>query len=177
MQRTATELALRLATHPAVSRVHHPSLATTDPELLVGRQMSGLGSMIAFELHGGFAAARTLLGSLTLLTHAVSLGSTDTLIQHPASLTHRVVDEACRAQSGVNDSLLRISVGLEHVEDLWTDLAMALDLVTEQDKHHGIFKSGASQLALAVSTPVSPSQTSTSAPPLIFKSFPGPALR
>jgi methionine-gamma-lyase len=68
-----------------------------------------------------------VLGAVRLATHAVSLGSTDTLVQHPASLTHRVVDEACREASGVNDSLVRISVGLEDVDDLWRDLVAALD--------------------------------------------------
>ncbi|MBC7644915.1 MAG: aminotransferase class I/II-fold pyridoxal phosphate-dependent enzyme [Thermoleophilia bacterium] len=129
MQRTATELAARIAAHRAVGVVYHASLAATDPDRLVGRQMSGPGSMIAFELNGGFAAARTLLGSLNLMTHAVSLGSTDTLIQHPASLTHRVVDAGCRDESGVNQSLVRISVGLEHVDDLWADLVQALDAI------------------------------------------------
>jgi len=129
MQQTATELVTRLVTHPAVGIVHHPSLASTDPDGLVGRQMSGPGSMIAFELRGGFAAARTMLGSLTLLTYAVSLGSTDSLIQHPASLTHRIVDSRCRDQSGINESLVRISVGLEHVDDLWADIAQALNAI------------------------------------------------
>lgn len=127
MQETATELASRLALHPAVERVHHPSLPGTDPDGLVGRQMSGPGSMLAFELAGGFDAARILLDEVRIATHAVSLGSTDTLIQHPASLTHRVVDEASRASCGVGPGLVRISVGLEQVDDLWRDLAAALD--------------------------------------------------
>jgi cystathionine beta-lyase/cystathionine gamma-synthase len=127
MQDTATQLASRLALHPAVERVHHASLPGTDPTGLVGRQMSGPGSMVAFELAGGFAAARAVLATIRLATHAVSLGSTDTLVQHPASLTHRVVDESCREQSGVNESLVRISVGLEDVDDLWRDLSGALD--------------------------------------------------
>lgn len=127
MQETATQLASRLALHPSVQHVHHPSLPGTDGEGLVGRQMAGPGSMVAFELRGGFPAARALLGALRLATHAVSLGSTDTLVQHPASLTHRVVDAGSRAGSGVHDSLVRISVGLEDVEDLWRDLAAGLE--------------------------------------------------
>ena len=127
MQETATELASRLALHPAVSLVHHASLPGTDAQGLVGRQMSGPGAMVAFELAGGFDAAREVLANVRLATHAVSLGSTDTLIQHPASLTHRVVDEASRASSGVNESLLRISVGLEDADDLWADLLVGLD--------------------------------------------------
>jgi methionine-gamma-lyase len=127
MQQTASELASRLALHPAVDAVHHASLPGTDPDGLVGRQMSGPGSMVAFELRGGFHAARALLGAVRLATHAVSLGSTDTLIQHPASLTHRVVDEGSRASCGVGESLIRVSVGLEDVDDLWHDLLGGLE--------------------------------------------------
>lgn len=127
MQETATELAARLTLHPEVTKVHHASLPGTDPEGLVGRQMSGPGSMLAFEVRGGFDAARKLLSTAKIATHAVSLGSTDTLIQHPASLTHRVIDAEARATCGVTDSLLRVSVGLENIDDLWTDLSNALD--------------------------------------------------
>lgn len=131
MQDTATLLASRLVLHPAVVRVHHPSLPGTDPAGLIGMQMSGPGSVVAFELDGGFAAARELLQRVSLATHAVSLGSTDTLIQHPASLTHRVVDAAARESSGVCESLLRVAVGLEDAEDLWRDLCHALDAAAE----------------------------------------------
>lgn len=127
MQETATELASRLMLHPAIGAVHHPSLPGTDTQGLVGRQMSGPGSVVAFELLGGFDAARALLGAVRLATHAVSLGSTDTLIQHPASLTHRAVDEASRASCGVSCGLVRLAVGLEDAEDLWRDLAAGLD--------------------------------------------------
>jgi hypothetical protein len=129
MQATASELAGRISEHLAVEVVHHPSLPSPDASALVGegRQMSGPGSMLSFELRGGFAAARTVLSELRLMSHAVSLGSTDTLAQHPASLTHRVVDESGRESGGVHQSLVRISVGLENVEDLWADLSQALD--------------------------------------------------
>ncbi|MCW2926667.1 MAG: putative amino acid lyase [Thermoleophilia bacterium] len=141
MQETASQLASRLALHPGVTRVHHASLPGTDPDGLVGRQMSGPGSMVAFELARGFPAARALLGAVRLATHAVSLGSTDTLIQHPASLTHRVVDAATRASSGVNESLVRISVGLEDPADLWRDLLVGLDAAANVEAaadHHGV---------------------------------------
>jgi methionine-gamma-lyase len=127
MQETASELSSRLALHPAVERVHHPSLPGTDVTGLVGSQMSGPGSIVAFELVDGFDAARELLGAVRLATHAVSLGSTDTLIQHPASLTHRVVDASSRDACGVSCSLVRISVGLEAADDLWRDLLVGLD--------------------------------------------------
>ena len=125
-QEGAMVLAGRLAKHPAVSAVHFPGLSGQDPKGLVGRQMKGPGSLIAFELTGGFEAAATVMAEVKLMTPAVSLGSVDTLIQHPAALTHRVVDSAAREHSGVSQSLMRLSVGLESPEDLWADLEQAL---------------------------------------------------
>ena len=126
-QRTAIELAHRLQGHPAVSRVLFPGMPGCDPEGLVGRQMRGPGAVLAFELHGGLRAASIVMEHVRLITPAVSLGSTDTLIEHPAGLTHRVCTGASRAESGIDDGLLRISVGLEDVDDLWRDLHAALD--------------------------------------------------
>jgi methionine-gamma-lyase len=125
-QEGAKVLAERLARHPAVSAVHFPGLGGQDPKGLIGRQMKGPGSLIAFELVGGFEAAATVVAEVKLMTPAVSLGSVDTLIQHPAALTHRVVDPAARELSGVSQSLMRISVGLESPDDLWADLEQAL---------------------------------------------------
>ena len=122
----ADRLADRLAGHGLVRAVHYPGLDGGDPAGLVGRQMSGPGTMLAFEVGGGYEAARALLEAVTLMTPAVSLGSVDTLIQHPAGLTHRVVSEAGRAEGGVSPGLVRLSVGLEHADDLWADLAAAL---------------------------------------------------
>jgi cystathionine beta-lyase/cystathionine gamma-synthase len=121
-QRTATEIAAYLATHPAVSAVHHPSRPGSDPAGLLGKQQSGPGSVLAFDLRAGADAARQVAASLHLITHAVSLGGTDSLIQHPASLTHRPVEASARP----NGSLLRLSVGLEDAEDLIADLDRAL---------------------------------------------------
>lgn len=126
-QATAQELALRIAAHPAVAATHYPGLPGGDPRGLVGTQMSGPGSMLAFEVAGGYDGAVRLLDALDLVTVAVSLGSVDTLIQHPAGLTHRVVGEEARADSGIGPGLLRLSVGLEDVDDLWEDLARGLD--------------------------------------------------
>ncbi len=125
-QETAGELARRLAVHPAVAAVHYPGLPGQDPEGILKRQMKGPGAILAFELAGGHEAARHLLGALNLLTCAVSLGSTDTLIEHPAGLTHRLVEPHRRAECGISEGLLRVSVGLEDVEDLWADLEPAL---------------------------------------------------
>jgi len=79
--------------------------------------------MVSFEVYGD---PHRLISSVRLITPAVSLGSVDTLIQHPASISHRIVDEGDRRSSGVGDRLLRMSVGLEDVEDLWADLCQAL---------------------------------------------------
>ncbi|MFC3500355.1 trans-sulfuration enzyme family protein [Micromonospora krabiensis] len=119
-QAGAEKLAAWLADHPAVAQVHHPS--RHDPAGLVGRQMSGTGSLLAIEVRGGAPAAATVAGACRLITHAVSLGGVDTLIQHPASLTHRPVEGDAKPAGG----LLRISVGLEDPEDLRADLAQAL---------------------------------------------------
>ncbi len=125
-QRGAIALAEKLASHPAVARVLHPSLPGCDPAHLVGRQMAGPGAVLAFELRGGHDAAAALLRRVELLTPAVSLGSCDSLIQHPAGLTHRVAGAAACAEGGVGPGLLRLSVGLEDPDDLWEDLRAGL---------------------------------------------------
>ncbi|MFJ2766539.1 trans-sulfuration enzyme family protein [Streptomyces sp. NPDC087300] len=108
----AAELARRLAADPRVVRVHYPRLG---------------GAMVAFEVRGD---PHEVIAGVRLITPAVSLGSVDTLIQHPASISHRVVDPADRRSSGVSDRLLRMSAGLEDVEDLWHDLDQALGPVS-----------------------------------------------
>lgn len=125
-QRVAGELARWLVDQPAISRVFYPGLPGADPTGLIGRQMSGPGAMLAFEMAGGFDAAEKVCGALRLITHAVSLGGIDTLIEHPASLTHRVVTQTAQP----HEAVLRISAGLEDPVDLIEDLAQALDRVT-----------------------------------------------
>ena len=122
-QQTAGKLAGRLAAHPAVTAVHYPGLAECDPHGLVGRQMAGPGAILSFEVDGGFEHAARVASACELITHAVSLGGVDTLIQHPASLTHRPVTADAKPVAG----LLRVSVGLEDIDDLWSDLYAALD--------------------------------------------------
>ena len=122
-QVSAGKLADRLADHPAVERVYYPGLLDCDPRQLVGRQLTGAGAVLAFCVHGGYPAAAGVAASCRLITHAVSLGGVDSLIQHPASLTHRPVADAAKPHAG----LLRLSVGLEDAEDLWADLTSALD--------------------------------------------------
>jgi len=126
-QDTAIVLAERLVAHPAVARVHYPGLPGQDPAGLVGTQLAGPGSIIALELAGGYDAAARFTESCELVTHAVSLGGVDSLVQHPASLTHRPV--AGEAKPGA--AVVRLSIGLEHVDDLTADLMAALDAAAE----------------------------------------------
>jgi cystathionine beta-lyase/cystathionine gamma-synthase len=121
-QQTALELAERLSAHPAVSRVHYPGRGNAGQSELLERQMDGGGCILAFELADGYRAAARVMEAVRLMTPAVSLGSVDTLIQHPAGLTHRVVSEEGRQSGGIGDGLLRLSVGLEEAHDLWADL-------------------------------------------------------
>ncbi len=125
-QETAAAIADWLADHPAVSQVMYPGLKECDPLGLVGTQMSGPGVLLAFALAGGYAAAVSTVQRCRLITHAVSLGGVDTLIQHPAGLTHRPVAVDARP----SDAVLRLSAGLENVEDLIADLDQALDPVS-----------------------------------------------
>ena len=125
-QATAATLATRLVGRAGVRAVHYPGLSDGDPEGLVGRQLDGPGTMLAFEVEGGYDAARAVVEAVRLMTPAVSLGSVDTLIQHPAGLTHRVLSDGARAEGGIAPGLLRLSVGLEAADDLWADLTAAL---------------------------------------------------
>lgn len=125
-QANAQVLAQRLAGHPAVNKVFYPGLGTVRNAQLLGTQMCGPGTLMAFELAGGHAAAAKVMATVKVMTPAVSLGSIDTLIQHPSGLTHRMVNPAAKAAAGITDGLLRLSVGIEDVEDLWADLAQAL---------------------------------------------------
>ncbi|MDN5803989.1 MAG: PLP-dependent transferase [Microlunatus sp.] len=119
-QEGAQKVAAWLEEHPDVVGVHYPGLA--DPDGLVGRQMRGPGSILAFSVRGGYAAAASAAAGCRLVTHAVSLGGVDSLIQHPAALTHRSV----AADARPHDDLLRLSVGLENPDDLLADLDQAL---------------------------------------------------
>ncbi len=126
-QATAGAVAERLAGHPALARVLYPGLPGQDPLGLLGRQANGAGSIIALDLAGGFDAAVRFTEACTLITHAVSLGGVDSLVQHPASLTHRPVEAGARPGAGI----VRLSIGLEHVDDLLADILTALDVVMD----------------------------------------------
>jgi cystathionine gamma-lyase/cystathionine beta-lyase/cystathionine gamma-lyase/homocysteine desulfhydrase len=122
----AQALAEFLASHPQVKRVHYPGLPSHPQHALAKRQMRGFGGLISLEL-GSIERARTVLESVRLMALAESLGGVETLISHPASMTHASVPPDRRRAIGVTDDLVRISVGIEDVEDLREDLAQALD--------------------------------------------------
>ncbi len=122
----ALQIAQFLDFHPKVERVWYPGLRTHPQHEIAARQMSGFGGMIAFELRGGHAAGVRLLDSVRLITLAVSLGDCDTLIEHPASMTHSTYSPEERASFGITEGLVRLSVGIEGVEDLIADLDQAL---------------------------------------------------
>jgi cystathionine beta-lyase/cystathionine gamma-synthase len=121
----AAILAQYLATHPKVKRVHYPGLPSHSQHELAKRQMRGFGGLISFEL-GTLENARTLLNSVRLMALAESLGGVETLISHPASMTHASVPPERRRQIGLTDDMVRVSVGIEDVDDLTEDLAQAL---------------------------------------------------
>ena len=125
----ALELALFLESRPEVQRVYYPGLASHPDHTTAVRQMRAFGGILSFELTGGRSAARHLLDGLKLVTQAVSLGDTHSLICHPASTTHSGVASDIRARQGVTEGLVRFSVGIEAAEDLKADFIQAFDTV------------------------------------------------
>jgi cystathionine beta-lyase/cystathionine gamma-synthase len=123
---SAHRIAEFLEGHPGVRRVNYPGLASHAQHHRAARLLDGFGGMLSFELQGGVDEAEAFLGKLTLPAHAASLGGTESLIIRPAAATHGGVAPEERARSGITDSLIRFSVGLEDVEDLLEDLEGAL---------------------------------------------------
>ena len=115
--------------HPKVEKVYYPGLETHPGYEIAKKQMKDFGAMISFELKGGFEAGKTLLNNLKLCSLAVSLGDTETLIQHPASMTHSPYTKEEREAAGITDGLVRLSVGLENVEDIIADLEQGLEKI------------------------------------------------
>lgn len=113
--------------HERVSSIAYPGLESFPQHDLVKRQMSASGGLISFELEGGMQAGMALMNKLNLITRAVSLGDAETLIQHPASMTHAIYSPEERAKHGISDGLLRLSIGLENVDDILEDIEQALD--------------------------------------------------
>ena len=116
-----------LKDHPAVRTLHYPGLASHPGHALAARQQHGFGAMLSLELEGGERAVRAFVDGLEYFTLAESLGGVESLIAHPATMTHAAMSAEARAAAGIGDGLLRLSVGIEHADDLVADIAAALD--------------------------------------------------
>ncbi|MGS2718661.1 methionine gamma-lyase [Eionea flava] len=135
---SALTVAQQIEAHPAVAKIYYPGLASFPQHALAKSQMDNFGGMISFELHGGVDAGVAFIDSLKLATCAVSLGDAETLVQHPASMTHSPYEPEERAKFGISEGLIRLSVGLETLTDIQADIAQGLDYV-----HATITKSAA----------------------------------
>ena len=128
--KNAAVVAEWLEEHAQVSKVYYPGLENFPGYQTAQKQMfNGFGGMLSFELTGGFDAGVELMQSLNLITLAVSLGNVDSLIQHPASMTHAAISPEDRLEFGITDSLIRFSVGIENIQDVIADLDQALERV------------------------------------------------
>lgn len=125
-QRNAAAIASFLASHPAVSAVYYPGLPDHPDHKLALKQQTGFGAMLSFELIGGVAAVQTFVEAIEVFTLAVSLGGVESLLAHPATMTHASMGIEARKAAGITDSLLRLSVGLEAERDLIADLERGL---------------------------------------------------
>jgi cystathionine gamma-synthase len=126
-ERNAAALAALLDGHPAVSAVHWPGLRTHRGHAIARRQQSGFGGMLSFELAGGEPAVRARVDGLACFTLAESLGGVESLVAHPATMTHASMSPEARAVAGIGAGLLRVSTGIEHADDLVSDLAAGLE--------------------------------------------------
>jgi cystathionine gamma-synthase len=125
-QENTQALVALLDGHPAVRAVHYPGLPSHPGHALAARQQHGFGAMLSVDLAGGEAAVRAFVDGLRYFTLAESLGGVESLVAHPATMTHAAMSAEARAAAGISDGLLRLSVGIEHVDDLLADLADAL---------------------------------------------------
>ena len=123
---SAMKIAEFLEQHPAVQWVRFPGLESHPQYDIAKRQMSGPGGMISFGLQGGIDSGRTLMNSVKLCGLAVSLGGVESLIQHPASMTHASMGAEARRRANISDGLVRLSVGIEAVNDIIADLDASL---------------------------------------------------
>ena len=125
-QENTQALVALLDGHPAVRSVHYPGLPSHPGHALAARQQHGFGAMLSLELEGGEEAVRAFLEGLRYFTLAESLGGVESLVAHPATMTHAAMSAEARAAAGISDGLLRLSVGIEHIDDLLADLSDAL---------------------------------------------------
>ena len=131
---SAMTIARQLESHPAVASISYPGLESFPQHELAKTQMADFGGMIAFELKGGMEAGRAMMNALSLVKRAVSLGDPDSLMQHPASMTHSSYTPEERAAHGITDGLVRLSVGLETPADIWDDLLTGLEAAARVQK-------------------------------------------
>lgn len=122
----AMKVAEYLEAHDKIEKVYYPGLKSHDGYEVASKQMDAFGGILAFELKGGFEAGKTLLNNVKMAALAVSLGDAETLIQHPASMTHSPYTKEERLAAGITDGLVRLSVGLENIEDIIADLEYGL---------------------------------------------------
>jgi cystathionine gamma-synthase len=125
-QENANAIAALLDAHPVVSKVYFPGLATHPGHAVAARQQKGFGAMLSVELDGGEEAVRAFVEGLRYFTLAESLGGVESLVAHPATMTHAAMTPEARAKAGITDGLLRLSVGIEATDDLLADLTAAL---------------------------------------------------
>lgn len=123
----AMAIALYLEKHPAIARVNYTGLPSHPDHAIALKQMKHPGGMLSYELKGGIEAGKKFIDRLQLCTRAVSLGTVDSLVSHPASMSHAGIPKAEREKYGITDGLIRMSVGIENIEDLLEDLRQALD--------------------------------------------------
>jgi cystathionine gamma-lyase len=124
----AMKVAQYLASHSKVSKVTYPGLESHPQHALARKQMKGFGGMMTFDIKGGLEAARTFLKTVKIFACAESLGGVESLIEHPAIMTHASVPKETREQLGISDGLIRLSVGIEDSQDLVDDLKQALEV-------------------------------------------------
>lgn len=125
-QENAIAVAEFLANHEAVEKVHFPGLSDHPQHELAKQQQNGFGAMLSFEIKGGVDAVKSLFDAIELFTLAQSLGGVESLISHPSTMTHAGMDLAAQEAAGISQTLIRISVGIEHIDDIIADLAQAL---------------------------------------------------
>jgi len=128
-QENAIKIAEFLEKHPKVEWVKYPGLKSHPQHELAKKQMDGFGSMISFGLKGGFEAGKKLMNNVQIAILAVSLGGVESLIEHPASMTHSKVSHEDKMKAGITDGLVRYSAGIENVEDLIRDLEQSLSKI------------------------------------------------
>ncbi|GKV64480.1 methionine gamma-lyase [Sporosarcina sp. NCCP-2331] len=134
----AHEVATFLESHPLVEKVFYPGLKSHPQYAIAEQQMKGTGGIVSFEVKGGKAAATSFMDALKMSMISFSLGDPETLVQHPATMTHSSLPESERIAAGITDGLIRLSAGLEDAEDIIADLTQAFEIVNESSKRNGV---------------------------------------